>query len=175
MYQLSIALILMIVIMPGCNRGPTLTLLKSIEEQFQSRTLFQWGIVRHEDGLVIGTCTLFHIDESNRRAEIGYALGRAHWGKGYMREALSALLEYAFRTLGLHRIEADVDPRNEASIRLLERLGFQKEGYLRERWLVDGATHDTLFFGLLRKEWVSCPAEPAIVLKRSAEVFWSIQ
>jgi ribosomal-protein-alanine N-acetyltransferase len=65
-----------------------------------------------------------------------------------------ALLKYAFEVLDLHRIEADVDPRNAASIKTLERLGFQREGYLRERWQINGQIQDAFFYGLLRHEWV---------------------
>ena len=70
-------------------------------------------------------------------------------------------MRFAFEELGLRRIEADVDPRNEASIRLLERLGFQREGYLRERWLVDQEINDTVFYGLLRREWLGATGEHA--------------
>jgi RimJ/RimL family protein N-acetyltransferase len=70
-----------------------------------------------------------------------------------MAEALQALLAYCFEALDLRRIEADVDPRNAASIQTLERLGFQREGFLRERWEVDGEIQDALFYGLLREEW----------------------
>ena len=130
-------------------------LLADIREYFRQRTLFQWGIARRTDDTVIGTCTLFHIDSANRRAEIGYALGREHWKQGYMQEALEALLGFSFDELNMHRIEADVDPRNVSSRKTLERLGFQREGYLRERWLVGGEIQDALFYGLLRREWQS--------------------
>jgi len=70
-----------------------------------------------------------------------------------MNEALHALLEHCFETLKLRRLEADVDPRNNGSIRTLERLGFQREGYLRERWHVAGEIQDALFYGLLKTEW----------------------
>lgn len=128
-------------------------LLDSIRRCFAERSLFQWGVARRSDDLVIGTCTLCHLDRQNRRAEIGFALRRDCWGAGYMSEALGRLLRYAFETLALHRLEADVDPRNAGSIRLLERLGFVREGLLRERWLVNGEVNDTVFFGLLRSEW----------------------
>jgi ribosomal-protein-alanine N-acetyltransferase len=128
-------------------------LLAHIQDGFRQRVLFQWGVARRADDRVIGTCTLFHPDLDNRRAEIGYALGREHWGNGYMQEALSALLNYSFSELNLHRMEADVDPRNAASIRMLEKLGFRQEGYLRERWLVGGGVQDSLFYGLLGSEW----------------------
>lgn len=128
-------------------------LLAHIHEGFRQRTLFQWGVARRTDDRIIGTCTLFHLDTDNRRAELGYALGREHWGMGYMQEALGALLGFSFDELNLHRMEADVDPENLSSIKTLERLGFQREGYLRERWLVGGGIQDSLFYGLLRREW----------------------
>lgn len=102
---------------------------------------------------LVGMCTLFAIMMQCRRAEIGYALSSAHWGQGYMHEALAALLDFGFTELDLHRVEADVDPRNVASTRALERLGFQLEGHLRERWIVEGEVSDTGFYGLLRREW----------------------
>jgi ribosomal-protein-alanine N-acetyltransferase len=113
-------------------------LLQQIRDHFERRDLFQWGVALNADDRVIGTCTLCRLDAISKRAEIGFALGRVHWGQGYMSEALEALLGLAFDEMQLRRIEADVDPRNEASIRLLERLGFVREGLLRERWLVDG-------------------------------------
>lgn len=128
-------------------------LFAHIQDGFRRRVLFQWGVARRADDRVIGTCTLFHPDLDNRRAELGYALGREHWGKGYMQEALGALLNYCFTDLKLHRLEADVDPRNATSIRTLEKLGFRQEGYLRERWLVGGGIQDSLFYGLLGSEW----------------------
>ena len=63
------------------------------------------------------------------------------------------MFNYAFEVLNFHRIEADVDPRNDASVRTLERLGFQREGYLRERWQVNGEIQDAFFYGLLRPDW----------------------
>lgn len=136
---------------PMTSRDEAKALLDEIHSLFRDRTLFQWGISR--EGLVVGTCTLFNFDPRNRRAEIGYALGREHWGHGYANEAVSAVIDYAFDELALHRIEADVDPRNAASIRALERLGFVREGYLRERWHVGGEIQDALFYGLLRSDW----------------------
>ena len=128
-------------------------LLAEIHSYFEKRNLFQWGVARQTDNRIIGTCTLFHLDPDNRRAEIGYALGSENWGKGYMGDALKLLLNFCFDNLNLHRLEADVDPQNTASIKVLERLGFQREGYLRERWLVGGNVQDSLFYGLLKNEW----------------------
>ncbi|MEM7587332.1 MAG: GNAT family N-acetyltransferase [Acidobacteriota bacterium] len=128
-------------------------LLAEIRRDFEKRDLFQWGVARRRDDRVIGTCTLAGIDTRNRRAEIGFALGRSYWKRGYMMEALPMLLDFAFDELDLHRLEGDVDPRNQASIKALERLGFQREGYLRERWIVGGEICDTVYYGLLDREW----------------------
>jgi ribosomal-protein-alanine N-acetyltransferase len=123
------------------------------QEGYRSGSALQFGIERHADHALVGTCSLFHFHAASRRAEIGYALGRPYWGSGYMHEALQALLRYAFQTLDLNRLEADIDPRNRASARTLERLGFQKEGHLRERWIVNDEISDTWLYGLLRREW----------------------
>lgn len=127
-------------------------LLAEIHQFFAAKTLFQWGIARREDGAVIGTCTLSSLNAEHKRAELGYAIARAHWGNGYGSEAADAVIRYAFDTLDLHRLEADVDPRNHASIRCLERLGFRKEGYARERYHLYGTVHDAVLYGLLRRE-----------------------
>ena len=102
---------------------------------------------------LVGMCTLYAFMNQCRRAEIGYAMSSVYWGCGYMHEALLRLLDYGFAELDLHRVEADVDPRNMASARSLERLGFLKEGHMRERWIVDGEVSDTSFYGLLRSDW----------------------
>jgi ribosomal-protein-alanine N-acetyltransferase len=138
-------------------------LLESIQSHFRARTLFQWGIELADGdsaGQIIGTCTLAHIDPVNRRGELGFALGRSHWGHGYARTAAAAVLAFAFEQLQLHRVSADTDPRNAASIRTLEKLGFRREGLLREHYHVTGEIQDALLFGLLRSEWQASPANP---------------
>ena len=138
---------------PLVDRHAAAELVSEIHDLFQRQVMLKWGIARKRDDEIIGTTTLFNLNLDNRRAEIGYGLDRAEWGNGYMQEALHALLDYAFNVLDLHRLEADVDPRNMNSIRTVEKLGFQREGYLRERWQVGGEIQDALFFGLLRPEW----------------------
>jgi RimJ/RimL family protein N-acetyltransferase len=116
---------------------------------------WQFVIVQRASGRVIGSCLLFHFDLPNGRAELGYLLGREHWGAGYMQEAAAALIDFAFGTAGLRRLEAQIDPRNEASARLLERVGFVKEGHLRQRWDSKGDISDSGLYGLLRSEWAA--------------------
>lgn len=138
---------------PLADLAAALRLQQHIAESFASRSLFQWAITERTTGAMVGTCTLASLSSEHRRAEVGFALARAAWGHGYMRETLPVLLAYGFGTLVLHRIEADVDPRNAASIALLERVGFQREGHLRERYHVAGEVQDALMYGLLRSEW----------------------
>ena len=127
--------------------------LGSIDQHRVAGTLFQWGIVKRGDSSVCGTCTLAGIDRANERAELGFALCRRHWGSGVVHEAASLVIEHAFTGMGLHRLEADADPRNVKSLRILERLGFSREGYQRERYLVAGERQDGVLFGLLASEW----------------------
>ena len=119
-----------------------------------TRDYLRLGIEPVAGGTLLGTCALWAINAQSRRAEIGYMLDPRAWGQGYMHEALSALLNYAFTDLDLNRVEADSDPRNDRSTRLLERLGFTKEGLFRERCIVDGEVSDSAMYGLLRREWM---------------------
>ena len=114
---------------------------------------FQFVIVEKATEKVIGTSLIFNVDEASERAEVGYVLGKAHWGSGLMREALVALLDYAFIELKMRRIEAFADPRNVASDGLLRRLGFTCEGTLRQRSVMKGEAQDSNVYGLLRDEW----------------------
>ena len=128
-------------------------LVEQIHGHFEARDLFQWGVALKDSDAVIGTCTLWNLDEANRRAEIGFALARDEWGRGLASEAVATLIGFAFGALELHRLEADVDPENARSLILLERQGFKREGLLRERWHSLGEVQDTVFLGLLRREW----------------------
>lgn len=119
----------------------------------QQGTSLRLVLERLEDAAFLGHCSLFAFAEPSRRAEVGYCLARDAWGKGLMGEALTALLRYGFEALGLNRVEADIDPRNAASARSLERLGFVREGLLRERWIVGAEVSDTALYGLLRADW----------------------
>ncbi len=124
-----------------------------ISAQQATGSALEFVIVAKASGSVIGRCSLFAFDEANAQAGIGYVLGRAHWGQGYMRETLTALIDCAFLELGLRRLEATVEAPNIASTWLLQRLGFTREGVLRERWISHGEPVDAEVYGLLRHEW----------------------
>ncbi|MFO1310980.1 MAG: GNAT family N-acetyltransferase [Burkholderiales bacterium] len=139
---------------PMTHLAQARTLLRAMREGNRTGERLQFGIERRLDAMLMGTCTLFNFSPQNRRAEVGYVLGRPFWCQGYMHEAMQRMLRHAFEDLDLLRLEADIDPRNRPSARTLERLGFVKEGYLRERWIVAEAISDTELYGLLRREWI---------------------
>ncbi len=135
------------------DRDEAAIYLEAIQSGFDRGNLFQWGIALRGDDRIVGTATLYGIDHAQGRAELGFALAREHWGRRYAREALTVLFDHAFGALDLRRIEADVDPRNQASLRTLEALGFRREGYLRQRWRVAGELQDSVLMGLLAGDW----------------------
>jgi aminoglycoside 6'-N-acetyltransferase len=113
---------------------------------------FQFALERQADGVVVGDVAL-RLDGDGRNGEIGFTLHRWARGHGYATEASIAVLEYGFTELNLHRFEASIDPRNTASAKVLDRLGFRLEGTLIESyWLGDVVTDDARY-GLLRREW----------------------
>ena len=113
------------------------------------------AIVNRDCGELIGKCLLFSYEPESRRAEIGFGIASSAWGRGYIQEAARELLRHGFETLGLNRVEAEIDPSNAASGRALERLGFSKEGLLRQRWIIDGQVSDSALYGLLSEDWYS--------------------
>jgi RimJ/RimL family protein N-acetyltransferase len=130
-------------------------LIESLQAGMAAGRHLALGLVPTGQGELVGTCTLFGLVPSSRRAEVGFALAKPAWRQGYMSEALRALLDHAFTVLDLNRVEADTDPRNLPSVRLLERLGFVREGLLRERWIVAGEASDAALYGLLRRDWAT--------------------
>lgn len=111
------------------------------------------GIFSKDSKELVGKCMLFALHKESRRAEIGFGIGAPHWGKGVVAEAAGALLDYAFNELHLNRIEAEIDPSNIGSGRVLEKLGFTRDGYLPERWIIGGQVSDSALYGLLAKNW----------------------
>jgi ribosomal-protein-alanine N-acetyltransferase len=115
----------------------------------------RWGIVRKGHDELIGSCGFYGWSKTSRRAEIGYDLDPAHWGKGLMTEALRAVLGYGFEVMALNRIQAIIDCENVRSIRLVQRLGFQQEGVLRQNSVFRGEFRDEACFSLLREERIN--------------------
>lgn len=113
----------------------------------------RWGIALRENDVVVGTGGFNSFARSWFRAGIGYDLAQAYWNRGYMTEALDAMVRYGFEKLDLHRIEALVVPGNDASARVLTKVGFQREGTLREYAYWKNRFWDLEMFALLKQEW----------------------
>ena len=111
------------------------------------------AIDRRQDGSFVGWCSLTRWNPTFRSAGITYCLDDTAWGQGYATEAARALLVWAFDALDLNRVQTEVDTRNVASARVLEKLGFVREGTLREDCVVEGQVSDSWVYGLLRREW----------------------
>lgn len=138
---------------PWASRDRAVAMIEGDLRELAAGEHLRLGIRLRDGGGLIGTCSLFQFVPACRRAELGYGIAPAHWRRGYMVEAVGAVLRFAFDELGLHRLEADIDPRNVASARSLEKLAFRREGLLRERWIVDGVCSDSAIYGLLAPEW----------------------
>ncbi|MBC7947748.1 MAG: GNAT family N-acetyltransferase [Chitinophagaceae bacterium] len=111
-----------------------------------------WVITLRDDNRLIGTIGHWKLMKEHYRAEVGYLLDPRHQGKGIMREALAKILDYGFKELKLHSVEANVNPANSGSIRLLEGLRFRKEAHFRENYYYNGKFMDSLVYSLLHSE-----------------------
>ncbi len=114
---------------------------------------FQFAVVLHPGGQLIGDCAAKPDAGDPRQCEIGFTIALAYQGRGYATEAVSLLIGYLFAGRGKHKITASCDARNTASAALLERLGMRREGHLRESTWASGEWTDDLLYGLLRDEW----------------------
>lgn len=142
---------------PGDDRSPEearafVDMLCGFQSE-QPRTKFQLAIVRRADGLLLGNCGVRVRDAGARRGDIGYELDPRHWGAGYATEAARAMLDHGFATLKLHRIDATCVAENEASARVLARLGLRQEARLRDTDWIGGRWHDTLIWAIFEDEW----------------------
>ena len=142
--------------------------MEPFTEEKQSRDEIEWFLKIWKEGTgtrwvmtlngeddLIGEIGFYEYKKKHRRAEIGYKLSRNHWMKGYMTEALVGMLDYMYGNLELNRVQALVDPRNEASLRLIEKQGFQMDGLLRSYEYERGAYVDLYMLSFLREEWES--------------------
>jgi [ribosomal protein S5]-alanine N-acetyltransferase len=146
-------------VMQYINRPLTLTIpeaeawISVIMEALENNNGITWCIcLKEKTEDHIGNIGLWRIDKENHRAEIGYMLEPAFQNKGIMFEALQKVIEYGFRQLKVHSIEAQIDPRNGASAALLQKAGFVREAYFRENYYLRGAFADTAVYSLLEKD-----------------------
>lgn len=124
-------------------------MIKLLDEFSLDNKAIRFSIIEMESNEIIGSCGFNSLDFENEKAEIGYDIARAFWGRGYASEAISALLDYAFSTLKLNRIEAKVEPENVNSVKVLQKLNFMFEGTLRRYERVNGKFIDLNMYSKL--------------------------
>lgn len=107
------------------------------------------AVIDKANGAMLGMCVFFNHYPNSQRGEIGYCLDTPYQGKGIMKEAMVAFIDYLQTYLSVRRLEADIHPNNKASGALLEKLGFEQEGYLKQRWVVGDEISDSAVYGLL--------------------------
>jgi ribosomal-protein-alanine N-acetyltransferase len=138
---------------PWTERSRAAAFIARCAEMAHDGSGVRLAVDRVSDGAFLGWCSLTRWDLGHRSAAIGFCYAEAAWGHGYATEAARALLQWAFDTSDLNRVQAEADTRNAASARVLEKLGFVREGTLREDCVVDGEVSDSWVYGLLRREW----------------------
>jgi ribosomal-protein-alanine N-acetyltransferase len=137
------------------DRHDAENLFHFLQDRYRRRIGIRWALTLKgvPAASLIGTCGYNIWSRHNNCGEIGYDLMRRYWNQGYVTEAIRAILYFGFQQMSLNRIEADVMRHNAASMRVLEKLGFQREGVLRQRGYWKGAYHDLYFFSLLREDF----------------------
>jgi ribosomal-protein-alanine N-acetyltransferase len=122
-------------------------------QQEQHRSVYDLAVVLTPQNVLVGGCGIHVSNPDGREGWIGYVLNRNFWGRGYATETAKALLKFGFSQLNLHRVFATCDPSNVASANVLEKIGMQREGYLREHKWAKGKWRDSLLYAILDDEW----------------------
>ena len=135
------------------TREDALAHIALILEKIENNTGINWGITIKGNSKIIGIIGFHLIQPENHRAEIGYMSLPEFNGKGYITEAIKAVVAYGFEQMNLHSIEAVIDPDNIASERVLQKNGFVKEAHILENELWDGKYWDTVIYSLLKRNW----------------------
>jgi ribosomal-protein-alanine N-acetyltransferase len=132
------------------TREETQTKILRINEMINMNEGMAWALCHKPDNVMIGTTSFHKVIKEHHRAEIGYMLHPDYWRKGIISEALESVIEFGFNQMNLHSIEAQIDPANLASEKVLQKFNFIKEAYFKENYLFDGKFLDTAVFSLIR-------------------------
>jgi len=135
------------------KRSDARKFIKQAHDNFRKKAAYNFAITEKAGSDVIGGIGLGNLDWEDKKAELGYWLGRHYWGRGFTTEAVGLFTNYAFNNLKLHRIYACTFDKNIASQRVLEKCGFKLEGTHREAMFKRNRYHDEKFYGLLKHEW----------------------
>ena len=123
-----------------------------IQQSFKEKSGLNWAIVEKSSSIFIGYFGYWRLIPGHCRGEIGYALKPESWGRGYMAETFDTLIPFGFKDLHLHSIEANVNPHNVNSIKVLKKFGFKKEAFFRENYLFEGEFKDSVIYCLLESD-----------------------
>jgi len=132
------------------NIADSIHFLRIITQQYEDGTPAPWGIVLKESKKLVGTIGFHLLSPANHFAEIGYALSKEHWNKGYMTEALRAILDFGFTRMPLNRIEATCKINNTASEKVMLKCRMSFEGILKERLFAKDAFHDLKLYAIVK-------------------------
>ena len=130
-------------------------LIHTLDESYENETGINWVIVEKRSNSFAGYFGFWRMIPEHCRAEIGYAIKPEFWGKSYMYETINKMVRFGFENMMLHSIEANVNPLNERSKKVLERIGFKKEAHFRENYLFNGEFLDSIIYSLLEKDLTS--------------------
>lgn len=129
------------------------SLIKTIQDETNKNNSVNWAITIKGDTRLIGTIGFWRLQKEHFRAETGYMLFPEFEGKGLMHEALSIVLQYGFMKMNLHSIEANCNPENNRSIKLLEKHNFIREGFFKENYYYNGKFLDSSIYSLLSSDF----------------------
>lgn len=130
--------------------------IQTMNEQFDKGMSLAWVIsFKDNPDLMLGNIGYWRTDLDNHRAEIGYMLHPDYWRQGIISECVAAVIDFGFNTVGLHSINANINPGNNASRQLLLKHGFIKEAYFREDYYFEGKFLDSEMYGLLASDYVA--------------------
>ena len=132
--------------------GDSEKLIRSVDESYKSESGICWAIIEKQSNVFIGYIGFIRMTPEHCRGEIGYVLKPEYWGKGFMYEAINTVVKFGFGEMKFHSIEANVNPLNDRSKKVLERVGFTKEAYFRENYLFDGKFLDSVIYSFLEKD-----------------------
>jgi ribosomal-protein-alanine N-acetyltransferase len=127
-------------------------MLQSNLESMAKQESLLFGMEEKSTGLHLGTIGFWRTKPEHFRAELGYMLRKSHWGKGLVSEAIAEIVRYTFAQTNLHSIEAEIDPKNLASARVLEKNGFVKEAHFKENFYWNGQFEDSAIYSLVKKK-----------------------
>lgn len=128
------------------------TRIKNIHSSFKKKEGITWAIIEKTSGKLIGDIAIWQIDYKNSRGTIGYVLSPEFWGKGFMKESMNIIIQFAFNVLNLHSIKANVNPKNENSKALLLKQNFKLEAIFRENYYYDGKFLNSEIYCLLQSD-----------------------